>query len=48
MVSIDAVREAGSKLFGFIQDKSKVVYHYLADDQTAAETKADLMKYLSL
>lgn len=47
-VSIDVVREAGSKIFGFIQDQTKVVYHYLADCQTAEEALAGLKQYIAL
>jgi hypothetical protein len=47
-VSIDVVRESGSKIFGFIQDKTKVVYHHLADFQTAEEAKAGLQQYIAM
>jgi hypothetical protein len=48
VVSVDVVREEGQKIFGFIQDKTKVVYHHLAEDQTAKEALEGLKKYIKL
>jgi len=48
VVSVDVVREEGQKIFGFIQDKTKLVYHYLAEDQTAKEALEGLKKYIEL
>jgi hypothetical protein len=34
-------------LKAFAQDKTKVVHHHLAEDQTATEAKEGLIKYIS-
>jgi len=48
VVSVDVVREEGQKIFGFIQDKTKLVYHHLAGEQTAKEALEGLNKYIEL
>jgi hypothetical protein len=48
VVSIDVVRENGKKIFGMIQDKTKLVYQYLGDDHTAEEALKGLKEYISM
>jgi len=48
VVSVDVVRESGLRIYGFIQDKTKVVYHHLAENQTSAEAKEGLKAYISM
>ncbi|MCP4754729.1 MAG: transposase family protein [Proteobacteria bacterium] len=48
VVSVDVVREDGVRIFGFIQDKTKAVYHHLAEEQTSREALNGLKKYISL
>lgn len=48
VVSIDVVRENGKKIFGMIQDKTKLVYQYLSTAHTAEEALNALKKYESL
>ncbi len=46
VVSIDVVRVEGQHIFGLIQDKTKLVYHYLAPCQTAEEAVQALKSYI--
>lgn len=48
VVSVDVVRVEGVRIFGFIQDKTKLVYHHLADEQTSAEARQGLQAYRSV
>lgn len=48
VVSVDVVRVEGVRIFGFIQDKTKIVYHHLADEQTSAEARQGLQAYCSV
>ena len=47
VVSVDVVRVEGVRIFGFIQDKTKVVYHHLANAQTSEEALKGLQEYIS-
>lgn len=46
VVSVDVVREQGEHIFGFIQDRTKVVYHHHAKAQTAQEAVFGLQQYI--
>jgi len=45
-VSVDVVREQAQHIFGFIQDKTKISYHYHATAQTAAQAVIGLEEYI--
>ncbi|MBF0279886.1 MAG: transposase family protein [SAR324 cluster bacterium] len=45
-LSVDVVREQGEHIFGFIQDKTKVSYHYQATAQTSDQAVVGLKKYI--
>ena len=47
-VSVDVVREQGEHIFGFIQDKTKVVYHYLASEHNLEQAVQALKNYIKL
>lgn len=46
VVSMDVVRVEGQHIFGMIQDKTKLVYHYSAVAQTAEEAVQALKSYI--
>ncbi len=46
VISVDVVRENGKHIFGFIQDDTKLVFHYHAKAQTAAEAVNGLKLYI--
>ena len=46
-VSVDIVREQGEHIFGFIQDKIKVVYHYLASEHNSEQAVQALKNYIN-
>ena len=46
VVSVDVVRVEGTRIFGFIQDKTKAVYHHLASAQTSKEACKGLKQYI--
>lgn len=48
VVSIDVIREDGQKIFGMIQDKTKLVYQYMGSAHTAEEALITLKEYISL
>lgn len=48
VVSIDVIREDGQKIFGMIQDKTKLAYQYLGCAHTAEEALNALKEYISL
>jgi len=45
---VDVVREQGEHIFGFIQDKTKVVYHYLASEHNLEQAVQALKNYIKL
>jgi len=45
-ISVDVVREQGEHIFGFIQDKTKVSYHYHAVEQTSDQAVIGLKNYI--
>ena len=48
VISVDVVRERGEHIFGFIQDRTKLVFHYHAKEQTAKEALNGLKRYIKL